>query len=726
VNFHLLNSFFSLLFSMSVMLRAFFFLTLSGALLSFSGCSSSGSNGSSPQNEAQSSSNPRISTQQARLQAFQGCEDYRAYLADSLTQQYLEGPDYGVMPLVMETDAAMPKGTIDLGSSASAPETVSGTNLQEAAVDEPDLVKSDDAGNLFLLRDQTLHVVDAFPAEAMRSLASIELGVAAEDMFYDNQTQQLVILGAGSGIAAGRMRRSVAHAGVEVLFVNVRDLTAPTITAHWLVEGSLIDARRRLADRRVQLAVSVPFVEPQRLSQDLAFQKTLTHYYQALSDNADNATLLPLQTQIQRHIADEIAEATTAELLPSIWEKHSGEFHEDRVVACDQLVRPDVTLRPGMTLLLSFDASGANRQVSGVLNNAWQLYASPDHLYLLQSSGGWWWSAEQEEQSVIWQFDWTSGHPEYQGVGLVDGHILNSFSLSEHEGHLRVATTERQRTWSLSPDTESVMPTTTSQNHLFILQLAEEASDNRTLTVVGSVLGLAPGERVQSARFLGDRGFVVTFRQVDPLFAFDLSDPRNPELKGELKISGFSSYLHPLDQNHLLTVGPAGDDRGLTGELQVQIFDVTDLSNPQQRHSLIPARSAQGDYSYSETRWDHHAFTYHAPSGLLSIPLQTWNRDAWQQSFSGFVVIAATAESGLRELENIAHQDLVSNAECASASAVLEAGCSAWQYYDASQPRRSVVMTTAAQTWLYTISRAGIKAARSDNLSQAQGSLSFP
>ena len=91
---------------------------------------------------------------------------------------------------------------------------------------------------------------------------------------------------------------------------------------------------------------------------------------------------------------------------------------------------------------------------------------------------------------------------------------------------------------------------------------------------MGSVLNLAPGERVQSARFVGKRGYVVTFRQVDPLFAFDLSTPNEPILEGELKIPGFSDYMHPLGETYLLTVGQAGDDDGLSGEWQAQLFDI--------------------------------------------------------------------------------------------------------------------------------------------------------
>ena len=108
-----------------------------------------------------------------------------------------------------------------------------------------------------------------------------------------------------------------------------------------------------------------------------------------------------------------------------------------------------------------------------------------------------------------------------------------------------------------------------SLNHLFMLKLADK--ENYEMEQVGSVLNLAPGERVQSARFVGKRGYVVTFRQVDPLFTFDLSTSNEPILEGELKIPGFSNYMHLLGETHLLTVGQASDDR-LSEEWQAQLF----------------------------------------------------------------------------------------------------------------------------------------------------------
>ena len=144
---------------------------------------------------------------------------------------------------------------------------------------------------------------------------------------------------------------------------------------------------------------------------------------------------------------------------------------------------------------------------------------------------------------------------------------------------------------------------------------------------------------------------------MDPLFTFDLSNPNEPILEGELKIPGFSDYMHPLGETYLLTVGQAGDDGGLSGEWQAQLFDVSDLKNQEQVDTLVPSKLT-GGRAYSETGWDHHAFTYDLESRLLVTPIQGYGKN-WNSQFSGFRVIevgkelnSLTERAGLSMKEN--------------------------------------------------------------------------
>ena len=155
--------------------------------------------------------------------------------------------------------------------------------------------------------------------------------------------------------------------------------------------------------------------------------------------------------------------------------------------------------------------------------------------------------------------------------------------------------------------------------HLFMLKLAD--TENYEMEEAGSVLNLAPGERVQRAHFLVNRGCVVTFRQVDSLFTFDPSTPNEPILEAELKIPGFSNYMRPLGETRLLIVGRAGDNYGSSGDWQTQRTDVSDLKNPEQVDTLVPSK-LKGGRAYSEAGWDHHAFTYDPESRILVTPIQ--------------------------------------------------------------------------------------------------------
>jgi hypothetical protein len=160
------------------------------------------------------------------------------------------------------------------------------------------------------------------------------------------------------------------------------------------------------------------------------------------------------------------------------------------------------------------------------------------------------------------------------------------------------------------------------------------------LNVVGKIENIAPGETIQSARFLGDRGYVVTFLQVDPLFTVDLADPANPRLIGQLKVPGFSTFLTPIDANHMLAVGqyiPPPETPGNWG-VQLSIFDVTDFANPTLKSNVILGADANVSAS-SEALWDTKALTYFAEGGVVALPMSIYE----YTFFDGGVVIEGDA-----------------------------------------------------------------------------------
>jgi uncharacterized secreted protein with C-terminal beta-propeller domain len=377
------------------------------------------------------------------------------------------------------------------------------------------------------------------------------------------------------------------------------------------------------------------------------------------------------------------------------------------LLSCSDVYRPDVQLDPGLLIVTSVDTDGGNPSAVGIVNNAWSMYASREHLYVSQSSGGWWWHGSQAPHTAIYKFALSSGRPAYTATGKIDGWVKDQFSFSEYRGFLRVATTEDR----VNSDTNQWQPT----NHLFVLKDAGAGA----LEVAGSVQGFAPGERIFAVRFLEDRGFVVTFRLVDPLFAFDLSDPTNPTLKGETEIPGVSTYLHPIDRDHLLTVGRVGSN------VQLQIFDVSDLGHPTLQHKYVPPGAG---FSYSGAEYDHLAFTYYAPRNVLVIPLVTADA-SFGNYFSGMAAYRVSLTDGFTEMGRVDHADLAKEAYCGDVSPgeLWRAEyCAAGWYLWGAAPRRSIIMTGGDTTYLYSVSDIGIKATEVEAPNVTLGRVLFP
>jgi uncharacterized secreted protein with C-terminal beta-propeller domain len=209
------------------------------------------------------------------------------------------------------------------------------------------------------------------------------------------------------------------------------------------------------------------------------------------------------------------------------------------------------------------------------------------------------------QQTEIHRFDITgSGPPRYVASGSVPGRLLNQYALSDYDGYLRVATTSGQAA------TESAM-----------YELRAE-----TLTRVGSVSGLGKGQRIYAVRFIGPVGYVVTFRQVDPLYTLDLRDPARPRVVGDLELTGYSSYLAPAADGQLIGVGQEATNEGRTVGLQVALFDVHDPAHPRRLAQLVKT-----DF-HSAAEFDPHAFLYWPTTGDAVLPVNSWTNGGYTQS----------------------------------------------------------------------------------------------
>jgi uncharacterized secreted protein with C-terminal beta-propeller domain len=225
----------------------------------------------------------------------------------------------------------------------------------------------------------------------------------------------------------------------------------------------------------------------------------------------------------------------------------------------------------------------------------------------------------------------------YEASGVVEGYLLNQFAMDEYEGRLRVASTTQPNWWGSGFESESLV-TVLEQN-------------SGELNQVGVVDGLGKTEQIYSVRFVGDMAYVVTFRQTDPLYTVDLSDPSNPTVAGELKILGYSAYLHPIADGLLMGIGQDASAEGRVEGTQVSVFDVSDPADPKRVDQITLSKG-----SNSEVEYDHHAFLFWQPTGLAMVPIQQWWYDEDSESaFLGAVGFEVNEGGDLREVQRVAH-----------------------------------------------------------------------
>jgi hypothetical protein len=304
------------------------------------------------------------------------------------------------------------------------------------------------------------------------------------------------------------------------------------------------------------------------------------------------------------------------------------------------------------------------------------------------------------------------GNVSYVGEGEVPGGILNQFSMDEHQGYFRIATTTGNM-WASGEDT--------SKNNIYVL-------DER-LERVGTLEGLAPGERIYSARFMGSRAYMVTFRTVDPLYVIDLREPSKPSVLGELKIPGYSDYLHPYDENHLIGFGKEtievsakgwGPDETIAVDqgMKIALFDVTDVNNPKEKF-----KEKIGDRgTHSELLYNHKAFLFSKEKNIMAFPVDLMEISDKQEAvengfpaygqftFQGAYIYGIDLQKGFQLRGRITH---LSEDEYAKSR----------QYggYDYTKTVRRILY---AGDTLYTLSEGMLKANELPNLTEL-GSLEY-
>ena len=506
----------------------------------------------------------------------------------------------------------------------------SGTNVQELGVDEPDIVKTD-GNRIIVLSEQTLFVIDV-TGDNPKLLGKIALqDVFVRDLFlYEDR---VIALGGGFGnIYYGGIAAPDGYYPTPISKIVEIDISGgePEVARTLEFDGNYTSARLVGDSARVVLN-SQP-----------------TGFVWAFPEGGG----LKAERDAEDKNREIITNSTIDNWVPYfVLTNASGDvIDEGAMVDCDRARHPKEFGGLDMLTVMSIDLGRGLRvaDATGVLATGQTVYASTDNLYVATQRWVDWRIFEANAESAdfegvttqIHQFDISDpGQTEYVASGSVTGFLLNQFAMSEHDGRLRVASTTEPE-WRRWGDFEQ-------ESVITILE-----PDNGELVAVGMVGGLGKGERIYSVRFIQDVAYVVTFRQTDPLYTVDLSDPSDPEVLGELKILGYSAYLHPLGDDLLLGVGQDADERGRTEGTQVSIFDVSDLRNPERIAQLTLAKG-----SNSSVEYDHRAFLYWQPTDLAVIPIQRWSwheHDGKEEVFFGAIGIDVGG-GDIREIGPIAH-----------------------------------------------------------------------
>jgi uncharacterized secreted protein with C-terminal beta-propeller domain len=659
-----------------------------------------------------------LTQSQVALRAVTGCDDLKQQFVDNWVENLLAGYRYQfpvneTIIVAPTEDAAV---NTDGVATDVAPDNVSQTNTQEAGVDEADTVKTDSQGNLYIAQHDKLVIADAFPPQTMNIRATLELGGWSSGLYLAEDQNTVAVLVShnvlfgdpviteGQDLAILPYIKNIPQ--TDLLLIDISNPDLPEITQRIRLDGQLVSSR--IIGNRLHLIQSY-YLGGYNMPDDGRIPALLEQYRDAYLKD-DESRMDNIRQQVRQLVEAGLDFDSVASLLPKVTISGSQVDTQTQTLSCSDVYRPEVDLTQNHLLTItSIDINGDNLQQVAALGSGWISYVSQQDLFIVQPGNYWWGLRNQQQQSAIHHFSISDQKPEYVSTGMVKGYPQNSFSLSYYKDYLRVVTT--QNVWNLD-DRSDIRST----NHLFVL----EDNVQQSMDIVSSVENFANNEAIFSARFVGDRAYVVTFRQIDPLFSFDLSDPLRPFIAGELKIPGFSSYMHPIGETHLLTIGQDGSDAGSINQIAIKLFDVSDLAAPVLVDSYTP--EMKSGYSWSQASWDHHAFTYYEPLQMLVVPIASYD-NASDDVFMGMLALDIDLQQGLSLAGKIDHNDL---ARQVSSCQVAENSCNAYYYGWLAQPTRSIFMSSGSDNYLFSLSNIGVKAVNVNDFDTAAGSLLLP
>jgi hypothetical protein len=673
------------------------------------------------------------------LQSFASCDEVLVRLKDDLAQQlsaelvsqmiwvneYNEEvyAKSSISPKSANNDeseesAGGPDGSDGASNDNNSPSEHSETNNQVAGVEEADIVKTDGT-YIYQAARGKLRIVKSWPANQLAEANSMDLDLRPIELFLDKERKKVVVIGNkieqtkpsdNTDSETTQKEEMESSSGifidvetVLVAIIDVTDPAKPVLQSRHSYRGSYNSSRRVGGAVRFILQASTRY--PDGIETYLTSEQSNGR---SKKEQIDTLRAM-LAAGREKIMAQDLNFFLNLDGFTK--EKAGVVSNAINIGTCQNIHAPTVASPSGFTHVLTLNLDSEEVTSTSVMTYANTIYASETSLYL---AAQYYWRLpmfDDGHYSFIHKLDISKSETAtYLGSGQIEGYLLNQFSMDEHENNLRVAVTvpiTEKINESSEPgndDEDEQEWTDSTVNRVSIMSL-----DGDVLKVVGTTPDLAKGERIYSVRFNGKKGFVVTFRQVDPLYTLDLSNPAEPKVVGELKIPGYSSYLHMLDENHLLAVGRAGTDEGQIQGLKLSIFDVTDMANPKESHSFVMDES-----TYSEAEWDHKAFTYFPSKKLLGIPVSgrsgIESEDYDSNFYSKIAIFGIDTATGITDKGSLGMNDIYSGVN----------GSDTW-WYGGAHVRRSIF----ADDFVYAISDLGIRAANINDLTNPVGTVRY-
>lgn len=570
------------------------------------------------------------------LKAFTSATEMRDYLTGQISQRngtIGAPPNEGNASADSGSPPSAPSGSAEgaapaMDSASGGGGGFSGTTIQEAGVDESDVVKTDGTNIYVISNKNDASVMRVVQTSPLQLLSETKLEGYGSEIYLHGS--KVVAITSGGGIYFGLFEGGgIADAPVVAVSrqTAVNTSASEPVATDTSAGGVTVDPIGGIAPapfvyQRPYTAITV--IDVTNAASPTILSTTKFDGSQAASRMIDGVLHLVL-ANYQDYYYDvmpmlgrpelDVAAVPAETLLPTYTRTDAdGSESKGSVLNWDQLYRPTEPDGFGVVSLVSLDVDNdAKFSAIGVVSEPGLVYSSTDALYLTNTQ--WDFQGNSRTTTNIYKFAYADRKILPSATGSVSGRVLNQYSMGEKDGKLRVATTIDPR-WQCG----DIDCTQVEQAHNSVYVLGESQG---TLSAIGKIENIAPGESIQAARFIGDRGFVVTFLQIDPLFTLDLSDPTNPKTVGKLEVPGYSTFLAPMDENHLLALGqyiPPPPQVGAWG-VQLSVFDITDFANPVQTSNVVLGADTG---AYSEALWNPKALTYFAAQGRVALPISIY------------------------------------------------------------------------------------------------------